>query len=156
MGIPQALMAMLNGERCIAVGDHRQLPPVAQHEPRFAPSIFDQLIAAYADTAVMLDKSFRMNAEICASPSRLFYHGHLHSAPQAASRRLTLTEAVPPPANPAWLATCLDPERPVVFVAVSTDTGTDVNLPEADVVGQITAHWLARGLGSVEEGLAVV
>lgn len=156
MGLPQALMAMLHGARCIAVGDHRQLPPVAQVEPNFAPSVFDQLIAAHPSTAVMLDRTFRMNETVCASPSRLFYHGRLQSDPAVATRRLEPPKEVAVPSKSAWLAACMDSDRSVVFVAVPTDTGTDVNQTEAAVVGRIAAHCLARGLGDSPDGMAVV
>ncbi len=156
MSLPHSLMAMLHGARCIVVGDHRQLPPVAQTAPTFAPSVFDQLIEAYASTAIMLDRTFRMNSAICASPSRLFYGAGLFSEQGAAAATIKTPVESPPPANPAWLAACLDPAYPVRFVSVPTDTGTDVNAAEATVVGCLAAHWLGRGLGDKADGLAIV
>jgi DNA replication ATP-dependent helicase Dna2 len=156
MSIPQALMALLQGGRCIVVGDHRQLPPVAQIEPRFAPSIFDQLIAAYSGTAVMLDRTFRMNDVICASPSRLFYGDRLKPESAVGKQRIQPPKTITSPSKPNWLVQCLDSDQPVVFVSVPTDTGTDANPEEAAIVGTIAAHWLARGLGTKDDGLAVV
>ena len=104
----------------------------------------------------MLDRTFRMNETVCASPSRLFYHGRLQSDPAVATRRLEPPKEVAVSAKSAWLAACMDPDRSVVFVAVPTDTGTDINQTEAAVVGRIAAHCLARGLGDQPDGMAVV
>ena len=154
MGLPQALMALLNGRRCIAVGDHRQLPPVAKVTPSFATSLFDQLVATHQDRAVMLDRTFRMHAAICDSPSRLFYAGKLLPHESIAGRQPPPVSAAPP--APPWVAACFDPQQPVIFVAVPSDTGTDGNEAEADVVGTLAAHALACGWGSSADGLAVV
>ncbi len=156
MSLPHSLMAMLHGERCVVVGDHRQLPPVAQSVPTFAPSVFDQLIESYPITAIMLDRTFRMNTAICASPSRLFYGAGLASDPKVAKALIRTPVETPPPAQPTWLAACLDPAQPVHFVSVPTDTGTDCNEAEAAIVGALAAQWLARGLGGDVGGIAVV
>ncbi|MFP6702369.1 MAG: AAA domain-containing protein, partial [Planctomycetaceae bacterium] len=157
MTVPTALMPMVNANRCILVGDEKQLPPVSQSTPRFAPSIFDHMIDQYTDDRpVMLDVTHRMNADICATPSKLFYGGKLHSDAAIRDRRLTYPEA---PATfeeePAWLGRVMDPQEPVLFVNVEHDTGDESSPEEATVIARIVAGMLATGL-THDEGIAVI
>jgi DNA replication ATP-dependent helicase/nuclease Dna2 len=156
MGLPTALMALVHGRRCVLVGDHRQLPPVAQMAPDFAPSIFDHAIGVYADRAVTLDRTFRLNRSLCASPSRLFYGGLLEPADLAAGRRTvyprprSLTRTAPP-----WLARTLDPNESVLFLAVDHDTGGDEAPEEARVVARVLVELLDRELDG-RKGVAAI
>ena len=91
--IPAALMAMLQCDRFIFAGDHRQLPPVVSSMKAgqgVAASIFQHLAETAGHGAKMLKESFRLNRGLVAFPSREFYDGRLVSAPVAEKRTLQL------------------------------------------------------------------
>ena len=60
----------------IFFGDEKQMPPIFQTELRefdLSVSIFEHLKNLYPDSSITLDKTFRMNAEICDCIQRYFY-----------------------------------------------------------------------------------
>ena len=78
--IPHALMAMQKADYAILVGDHKQLPPITtykEHLDELKKSIFQTLYRDY--NCVTLDKSYRMNGQICQLISDSFYDGQLES-----------------------------------------------------------------------------
>jgi len=113
MTVPLAILGMLTSDTYIIIGDSQQLPPVIQmgspmraHEH----SIFTAL--RRQDDLVLLDTTYRMNAEITEWASEQFYHGELQAAPGPAARRLQiacLDEAT-------WLRQALAPEAPLIWV----------------------------------------
>jgi len=155
MPLPHACSALVHGKRLIAVGDHRQLPPVAQTPPPFAPSIFDHLVAAYRNRVVMLDTTFRMNATICESPSRLFYGAALVPSPSAADRKLD-SDIEAMAVEQDWLRMAADPDRAVILLSVEDDTSSDGNPYEARAIGLTAALLLARSTRPADETLAIV
>ncbi len=157
MTLPNALMVMPHGTRCILVGDQKQLPPVSQLQSPFAPSIFDHAIDSFEEErSVMLDITHRMNHEVCLSPSRLFYGGELKPREDIVERRFEY----PSPLNlncdrPEWLRRALDPEEPVLFLSIDHDTGQESSDKEAQCVAEIVAEMLATEM-SHKENLAIV
>ena len=90
--LPLAIMGMLTARRFIFIGDHRQLPPVLTTRSAggaFRESVFGVLIDRGFDT--FLDKTYRLNEELTAWPSKQFYEGQLISVPTAAKRRIQYT-----------------------------------------------------------------
>ena len=77
--IPLPYAAVLGRFRApsnIFFGDERQMPPIFRTELRdsnLSISIFEHLKNLYPDFSVTLDKTFRMNAEICDCIQRYFY-----------------------------------------------------------------------------------
>jgi len=130
-GLPQMLMAMLHGLRCVVVGDLRRIPSAEPVDHDADTSAYGMLSAVYPRGVVRLDCSYRMNAELASALGSLLYH-----------RRLALPRSGGMQPGQAWLAACLDPERPVVFVSV---TGTAQDTGEA-AAGRIAALLLTRGL----------
>lgn len=89
--VPAAAMAMVQADRYVVVGDHKQLPPLSQTmRGGVGPgaSVFQHLFEKGHDS-VMLDRTFRLNRELVAFPSREFYGDALESAQAAAARRLS-------------------------------------------------------------------
>ena len=106
--LPAALMAMVHAERFIFAGDHKQLPPVVSTtRSRTGPgsSVFRLLVEEAKHEVVLLDETFRLNEELAAFPSEVFYDGRLRSTETAAGRRLEAEFPEP------WHR-LLDPERP--------------------------------------------
>jgi DNA replication ATP-dependent helicase Dna2 len=77
---PDALAAIVHGERFILVGDHRQLPPVARAETPLRTSLFERLIEQYPAAGQMLTAQYRMAQRIQAFASEEFYDGKLRPA----------------------------------------------------------------------------
>ncbi|MEZ5990277.1 MAG: AAA domain-containing protein [Planctomycetota bacterium] len=105
-------IAMTQARRAILVGDPCQLPPVQKggsFDAELEASIFAWL--ARRRPAVLLDRSFRMNAELCAPISAAYYGGRLEASGPSARRRLRLQPGGP-------LRELLDPEVPLVWARV--------------------------------------
>ncbi|MEO0442333.1 MAG: ATP-binding protein [Pseudomonadota bacterium] len=91
-----AVMAMRKARRFVFVGDHKQLPPVVLSKSILDSecySVFSQLISANQTVSVMLNQSYRMNAELTYWPSQQYYNGELKSAGKNAQRLLDLNKA---------------------------------------------------------------
>lgn len=139
--LPATLGVLGFARRFVLVGDHRQLPPVVQSAadeadpaPGLAESLFEHLARARAADRqpglICLEEQYRMNAEICAFPSRAWYDGKLRAAASVAGARLRVGEweSGRPPSLPLSHSV-LDPARPVVFVDVP---GSEGNAPRSN------------------------
>ncbi|MFB6109510.1 MAG: AAA domain-containing protein [Halodesulfurarchaeum sp.] len=134
---PDTLAAINRGERFVLVGDHRQLPPVVQSAGDLETSLFERLIEAYPDAAVMLDRQYRMSQRIQAFASREFYDGSLRPA----------TADV---AGQGVADLGLDPARTdvydgVTFVPVEGTPDPHRDAAEAERVAEIVAAYLEAG-----------
>ncbi len=127
--VPQALLSLLYGKgNFLFLGDAKQLPPIVlgsyeeeeetAGEPAAADvsrSVLSQLAECYGPHLRMsLDRTYRMNEEICSFPSRMWYDGRLKPSPDAARSRLAL-----PSAGAAdQLDLIIDPDKPVALLLV--------------------------------------
>ena len=71
-----AVLGRFRSPSVIFFGDEKQMPPIFQTELRefdLSVSIFEHLKNLYPDSSITLDKTFRMNAEICDCIQRYFY-----------------------------------------------------------------------------------
>ncbi len=136
--LPLAITGMLAGRRYIFVGDHQQMPPVVQSirdEEGVTGSIFEWLIVQYP--SVMLEETYRMNAEINAFSSNHFYQGRLRPAEWVGKARLPLR-----PGGRFW--DLLDPEVPSVF-ALIRHLGRQMHSPEeAVLVGNLVVELVSH------------
>ncbi len=151
MTVPLAILGMLTSDTYIIIGDSQQLPPVVQtcnpmraHEH----SIFSAL--KRQDDVVLLDTTYRMNAEITHWASEQFYHGELQAAPGAAARRLQVACLE----DADWLKQALAPEAPLIWIEHDQRTTRHVCMEEVDLVHQLTAALLRGGLPPSE--LAII
>lgn len=148
--IPAAVMAMLQADRFVFAGDHRQLPPVvATVRPGFGSgrSVFQHLVEDAGEEPVMLDVTYRMNQELVRFPSTEFYGGRLTAAPSAATRRLTGRFTGP-------AAPLLDPESPSQLVLVRHE-GRGQESPEEAALAALIIDTAIKG-GISEKEIAVV
>ena len=121
----------------IAVGDHRQMPPILQHawdqasrRARARPhlSLFAYLLElGFAHTA--LDESFRLPAEVAA-----FLHRHVYAQDGIAfhsqnRQRLPAVELAD-----GWLRHALAPEHPMILIEHNDDSSQQANACEAVVI----------------------
>lgn len=136
--LPLALAAMLAGRRYVFIGDHQQMPPVVQSvrtDDGVTGSILEWLVERYP--WVMLEETYRMNAEINAFSSAHFYQGKLRPAAGVGESRLRLK-----PGGSFW--DLLDPEIPSVFALVR-HLGRQMYAPEeaaliAHLVVELVGH----------------
>ncbi len=81
---PDALKALLLGEKAIMVGDHAQLQPIilsklAQNLD-LQVSLFERLVKLLPSRFTRLAKQYRMNDEILKFPNKMFYENSLKPA----------------------------------------------------------------------------
>jgi superfamily I DNA and/or RNA helicase len=157
--LPQALLSLMYGKgRYIFCGDVQQLPPVVlgpqpaeevsvPHRP-----ILAHLLATYgSDVRVRLNETYRLNRELCALPSRLWYEGDLHPAAANAGARLTR----PAVSDPDLVDAILAPEHPVTLVLAEHTMAHQRSSVEADIVATLAAR-LLLDYGLEAERLAIV
>jgi len=143
--IPHALAGMLLSRRWIFLGDHCQLPPVitAHHvDVEVKQSIFQRLHDRY--DAQLLDQSYRMNEQVCATISKLFYRGLLHSAPEARDRRMKFLPG-------GKLDEVLDPACSMVFARVDHLQPGQRSVEEANLVADLVAELIGHHQVEPEE-----
>jgi len=133
-----ATLAATNLTECfVLVGDHEQLPPVSASE---APSMFERLADEHPETAVTLNRQYRMAQRIQAFPSREFYDGELLPANGEVARR-SIGEIADPPEG-------LD--ETVNFIEVKGKQRGNTNKKEADTVEKLIEELLDSGVDTDE------
>jgi superfamily I DNA and/or RNA helicase len=106
---PLLLIPLSRAKVGVLAGDPKQLGPVVVGGPRaeaaLGTTIFDRLVAAQGDSAVMLEQQHRMNEKIMAFPSRAMYGGKLRAAPAVARHLLEDLGVLHDPQRPQpiWL-----------------------------------------------------
>ncbi|MBI4532297.1 MAG: AAA family ATPase, partial [Candidatus Latescibacteria bacterium] len=148
--IPQALLSLLYGTgNFVFCGDVKQLPPIIlgdyEDETDGASgvhhSIMSHLLNHYGPMhRIRLDHTYRMNEEICAFPSRMWYDGTLHAAPGNAHLRLILNGS----RRDDTLDRVLDPEQPVVLLLVDHRGCHQQSELEVEVVTELTYRLMAE------------
>lgn len=154
---PYAMLSLIYGKgNSLFLGDIHQLPPVIRSPhirqtgspyttddmpPEAIPrrSILELLLQRYPRQSAILETSYRMNGDICDFPSRTWYGGMLHSAPQNRAARLTLSRPLSPD-DP--LDTIIDPNKPVVLVRTHHSGNNQESSEEADIMARIAHHLL--------------
>jgi DNA replication ATP-dependent helicase Dna2 len=139
---PGTLAAINLADRFVLVGDHQQLPPVVQSgDERLARSLFERLHDEHPDSAVMLDKQYRMSQRIQAFASREFYDGALRPAsPEVAGGSLADLPGVDGESLPARL------RQGVRFVDPDGRQEGNANPVEADRVAEVVREYLDAGV----------
>ena len=173
--LPQAMLSLVNGKgNFLFLGDVHQLPlvirsaPVAEEIPdspdqqaddaaqeneesEVRRSLLSLMLERYPQQSVLLDLTYRMNAEICAFPSRTWYDSRLGPAPANASSRLSLKGRL----GNDPLDRIIDPEQPVVLVRADHQGCGQESIIEAEIMA-LLAHRLQREYGLDKEQLALI
>lgn len=156
--VPYTLLSLIYGKgNFLFIGDEKQLPPIVRGtygqnhgsatEPE-APgrSILSHMIERYGpEIHVRLDETYRMNRELCAFPSKMWYEGALRSAPANAGARLVLSaEDGAITRSFDYFDRILDPEKPAVLV-LSNHRGCHEKSPaEVEIVSELACRLIAR------------
>ena len=145
---PNTLAAINRADRFVLVGDHQQLPPVVRAENDLSRSLFERLVEAHPDAAVMLDRQYRMAQRIQAFPSREFYDGALRPATGEVAGQ-TLADL------PGAAPDCLPDEisEQVTFVPVAGDDGRHVDAAEAERIADVVEQFTAAGVAEADIGV---
>ena len=146
--LPAAVMAMYQADRFVFAGDHRQLPPVVstgRPGEGAAISVFQHLVEEAGHEPMLLDQSFRLNAELTEFPGRVFYGGLLKSAPSAQKRRLEIDIDRDSPHG-----RLLDPDRPSQLALVRHECRGQESPEEAALVTGLVEEAIRGGVPASE------
>ncbi len=135
----------------------------APFSPDVSQSILGFLLERYGpEHRALLDRTYRMNAELCAFPSRTWYAGALQSDPGNAGSRLKLdfsagsTHPFEAEAHTGDLIhRILDPEKPVVLVLGDHRGQHQQSHMEVEIMTRL-AHRLMTGYGVSPDRLALI
>ncbi|GKT08958.1 DEAD/DEAH box helicase [Desulforhabdus sp. TSK] len=135
----------------------------ARFSPDVSQSILGFLLERYGpEHRVLLDRTYRMNAELCAFPSRTWYAGALQSDPGNAASRLRLdfpagsTHPLGTEDRPGDLIhRILDPEKPVVLVLADHRGQHQQSDREVEIMTRL-AHRLMTVHGVSPDRLALI
>jgi hypothetical protein len=142
MSLAEALTAaafLRDDGQFLAVGDHRQMPPILQHAwdqasrrdlARARPhlSLFAYLLElGFARTA--LDESFRLPAEVAA-----FLHRHVYAHDGIAFHSQHRQRLPAVALADGWLRHALAPEHPMILIEHNDDSSQQANACEAGVI----------------------
>jgi hypothetical protein len=164
MSLAEALTAaafLREDGQFLAVGDHRQMPPILQHAwdqasrrdlARARPhlSIFAYLIElGFARTA--LDESFRIPAEVAD-----FLHRHVYAQDgipfySQNRQRLPAVEALD-----GWLKHALAPEHPIILIEHNEDASQQANACEALLIEALAQSAVEHLRLDANTGLGIV
>lgn len=157
---PTLLSAIMEGDRMILVGDHKQLPPVVQNPKSqkggLSLSLFERLGQISSKTIHLLTHQFRMNEKIVEFSNETFYDGKLKSFDNLVKLQNLLdlgsfTGDYENLENPQIYS----PKTPLVFIPITGvyQPNRKVNLQEAKIVGKITNHFLQMGISIDQIGV---
>ncbi|CAK8717217.1 hypothetical protein GMJAKD_06435 [Candidatus Electrothrix aarhusensis] len=178
--MPQAMLSLVHGKgNFLFLGDVHQLPPIIRSalvekesiddpdhvhvahqgnhendkdlESEVRRSLLTLMLHRYPQQSVFLDLTYRMNAEICAFPSRTWYDSRLRPAPANASARLSLKGRL----GNDPLDRIIDPEKPVVLVHADHHGCGQESIIEAEIMACL-AHRLLSKHGLHKEQLALI
>lgn len=93
---PACWTAILKADRVILGGDHNQLPPtvkcVEAARNGLANTLMQHISRNKPECVTLLDIQYRMHRDIMEFPSKWFYHGRLHAAPEVADRQVHIMD----------------------------------------------------------------
>ena len=158
MLIPQALLSMLYGKgNFLFAGDTEQLPPIVlsdgkEEEMGTRDSVLSYLLGQY-DSAhrIRLDRTYRMNEDLCAFPSSMWYDGELRADAGNAHNRLALQHTD----HRDLLDRVLDPTKPVVLLMVDHQDRHQKSDEEIEITTEL-AHRLIAEHGLDPDQIALI
>ena len=144
--ISEVLAGIFLGKKIILVGDPNQLPPVlrCRNPERFSAFSFFSL---FADKAVWLRTHYRSNAEIIGFSAKHVYGGKIKPHESCKEIKLRFRR------TPEKYADVLDPEKPLVFLAVKgreeRSGSSRLNVREAEVCCELFEEMKRCGVSDI-------
>ncbi len=158
MLIPQALLSLLYGKgNFLFSGDRKQLPPIVLgdykgEEMGIHHSALSHLLNQYGPAhRVRLDRTYRMNEDLCSFPSHMWYDGDLRAHAGNAQNRLVLQHTD----HRDLLDRVLDPQKPVVLIIVDHQNHHQKSDEEIEITTQL-AHRLIAEHGLDPDQIALI
>ena len=156
-----ALSALIEGDRFILVGDHKQLPPVIQNpkvlQEGLGVSIFERLANAYPEDIHLLTHQFRMNEKLIDFSNSTFYGGKLESFDEKIKlQTLRDLSNFEEEFTDIEKSEIYDPEYPLVYLPILGSFIHDkkLNKEEAKTIGEIVPN--LQDLGIQKEQLGII
>ncbi len=157
---PTVVSALMEGNRFVLVGDHKQLPPVVQslqaQKEGMSESMFERFAQTFPDSVHLLTDQFRMNDRIIEYSNDRFYEGKLKAFDNKVSKQ-NLNDLKNFIGNFLELDDSIiyDPDFPLVFVPIKGIFQPDkkLNKAEAEKVAQIASRFLKLGLSTNQIGV---
>jgi DNA replication ATP-dependent helicase Dna2 len=155
-----ALSALIEGDRFILVGDHKQLPPVIQNpkvlQEGLGVSIFERLANAHTKDVHLLNRQFRMNDKLIDFSNNTFYDGKLESFDDKV-RLQTLNDLsnFKGEFQGFHKTDIYNPENPLVFFPSLGSFIHDkkLNKEEAEIIGKIVPNLQSLGIHTEQLGI---
>lgn len=164
--VPQALLSLVYGKgNFLFLGDVKQLPPIIlgsydkpedTDSPLSIPDVRQSVLALLLDRygpehRIRLDRTYRMNEDLCTFPSQIWYDGVLRAAPDNATSRLVLRES----RHDDLVEHILNPEKPVALVLAEHGGSHQQSELETEIMAEL-AHRLMVEHGLSPEQLALI
>lgn len=115
-------------------------------DPGLNQSILSNMADRYPEChQVTLDITYRMNSEICAFPSKIWYGNRLKPAPSVENARLQFAafdETANPSEDESILTAVLNPQQPVALVLADHQGCSQQSDMEADLMVALARHLL--------------
>ncbi|MFW9852047.1 MAG: AAA domain-containing protein, partial [Candidatus Thorarchaeota archaeon] len=157
---PTVLSALIEGDRFILVGDHKQLPPVVQSstisEEGMSVSLFERLVKVNSKNVHLLQQQFRMNEKLIEYSNKQFYDKKLSSFnDEIKMQNLSKLPNYVGDFKQIQNSSIYDPDNPLIFVPVrgNFQSKKKINEEEAKIVSQIVSNFLKLGLNIDQLGV---
>ena len=158
MLIPQALLSLIYGKgNFLFAGDTKQLPPIVLSDHKADEidthhSALSYLLNQYdSSRCVRLDRTYRMNDDLCAFPSHMWYDGELRAEAGNGHNRLVLQHTD----HRDLLDRVLDPAKPVALIVVDHQGRHQKSDEEIEITTQL-AHRLISEHGLDPDQIALI
>ena len=157
---PTVLSSLIEGNRFILVGDHKQLPPVVQSpkalKENMGISLFERLAESNPGSIHLLTHQFRMNEKLVEFSNNRFYDNKLKSFDNLVKfQNLLELSNYKGDYSKFSCPEIYDPKHPLIFVPVQGIFNHEkkYNNEEAKVVSDIITNFLKLGLTSDQIGI---
>jgi DNA replication ATP-dependent helicase Dna2 len=157
---PTVLSALLEGNRFILVGDHKQLPPVVQspkaQKEGMSVSLFERLAKNAPKSIHLLTHQFRMNEKLVEFSNQSFYDNKLKSFDDLV-RFQNLMELKSFTGDYSGLenSSIYDPKSPLIYIPINGifNPENKINMEEVSAAAEVIKNFIELGLNSDQIGV---
>jgi len=157
---PTVLSALLEGNRFILVGDHKQLPPVVQspkaQKEGMSMSLFERLAKTNPNSIHLLTHQFRMNEKLVEFSNHTFYDNKLKSFDDLVRfQNLMELKTFTGDYSDFKNSSIYDPKTPLIYIPVSGvfNPENKINMDEVSVAEEIIKKFMRLGLNPDQIGV---